>query len=138
VLAVMNPIMRALLGTPLGRAIPGMGVLRFHGRRTGRAYAIVVGLHQADGKTFVLTPAKWRMNFSGGAPAELRHRGKTVRQIGTLIKDPATVASAVQQLIDQGTRDRMIGMRVPRGHRVTPEDVVATGRAMVELSPPRD
>src|SRR3954447_24411662 len=92
VLAVMNPLMRALLASPLGRAIPPFGLLRFRGRRSGRRYAIVVGVHETDGRTLVVTPAQWRLNFSGGAPAELRHRGKTLRRTGTLVADPNAVA----------------------------------------------
>jgi hypothetical protein len=135
VLRVVNPVVRALLGTPLGRAMPQVGVVRFSGRRTGRRYAVVVGVHEIDGRAVVVTPAAWRLNFRGGAPVELRHRGRTLRRRGTLVEDPDAVAAALQRLFDEGTTDRMLGMRVEPGHRVTPEDVVATGRTLVELDP---
>ena len=47
--AVLNPLLRALIGSPAGRLIDPLVVLRFSGRRTGRAYAIVIGRHDVDG-----------------------------------------------------------------------------------------
>lgn len=134
-LRIINPALRALIGTPLGRVIKGIGVLRFTGRRTGRAYAIVAGVYEVDGAPVVFTPATWRLNFRGGVPAELRCGGRTLRATAELVDDPERVAAALQHVLDQGTKARQLGLRAPGGHRITPDDVVATGRALVRFTP---
>ncbi len=96
-LRIANPFMRVLLGSPLGRLVRGTAVLGFAGRRSGRTYRIVVGLHDVDGVRVVFTPARWRLNFRGGAPVTVRHRGRTLTGSGTLIEDPDAVAAAFQQ-----------------------------------------
>jgi hypothetical protein len=58
ILRVLNPLLRAVLGTPAGRLLKAYGVLRFTGRRTGRALAIVVGVHEVDGALVVWTAAR--------------------------------------------------------------------------------
>jgi hypothetical protein len=134
VLKVLNPVLRGLIDSPLGRALPGsLVVLEFSGRRSGRRYRIVVGWHDLDGDRAVFTPARWRLNFRGGAPVSVRHKGRTLQGTGTLEEDPEAVAEAFRRVIDAGESPRMLGLRVPAGHRIGAADVRATGRALVRL-----
>jgi hypothetical protein len=120
--------------SPLGRLVRGkLVMLRFSGRKSGRQYEIVVGWHAAGGTRAVFTPARWRLNFRGGAPVEVVHEGRTLTGTGTLVEDPEAVARGLQQAIDAGSKPSLLGITVPDGHKVTPEDVRATGRAMVRL-----
>jgi hypothetical protein len=135
VLHVVNPVLRRLLQSPIGRGLPGLGVLEFTGRRTGRRYRVVAGWHEVDGQEFVVTPAPWRANFAGGAPLAVTHRGRTRTGRGELVRDPAAVAEAVQRLLGQGTSARALGMAVASGHRFTVADVVATRKALVRFTP---
>jgi len=64
---VGNPIGRFLLRSPYGRRMTGQALLRFSGRKTGAAYAVVVSWHEVDGNQVVVSPAQWRLNFTGGA-----------------------------------------------------------------------
>src|SRR5215213_299891 len=131
-LKVTNPVLRALLSSPLGRVMPGgMSVLEFRGRKTGRQYRIVVSVHDVDGDRVVFTGARWRLNFREGSPVTVRQRGRTLRGTGTLEEDPETVADRFRRVIDAGTSARMLGIGVPEGHRVTAEDVRAVGRTLV-------
>jgi hypothetical protein len=132
-LRVANPFMRVLLSSSLGRLARQTAVLRFAGRRTGRTYRIVVGLHVSDGVPVVFTPARWRLNFRGGAPVTVRHRGRTLTGTGTLIEDPEAVAAAFQRVIDGGVAPRLLGLGVESGHRLTAQDMRAIGRAMVRV-----
>jgi hypothetical protein len=118
----------------LGRLVRGkLVILRFAGRKSGREYEIVVGWHDAGGTRAVFTPAPWRVNFRGGAPVAVVHEGRTLTGTGTLVEDPEEVARRLQQAIDAGSTPKLLGITVADGHKVTPEDVRATGRAMVRL-----
>jgi hypothetical protein len=52
---------------------------------------------------------------------------------GTLVEDPTVVASALDSLITSGVAPRMLGLDVPKGHRITAEDARAVRRAMIEF-----
>jgi hypothetical protein len=129
-----NSALRPLMKSPLGRLVRGkLVLLRFSGRKSGREYEIVVGWHDAGGTRAVFTPAGWRVNFRGGAPVAVVHEGRTLTGTGTLVEDPEEVARRLQEAIDAGSTPKLLGITVPDGHSVTPEDVRATGRAMVRL-----
>jgi hypothetical protein len=137
VLLVLNPLLRVLLRSPLGRVVRGpLVVLRFRGRRSGREYRIVAGWHEVDGVRVVFSSARWAVNFRDGAPVSVVHGGRTLSGTGTLVEDAAIVASGLQDAIDAGSSPRMLGLSVERGHRVTPADVRAVGRRMIRLDLP--
>jgi hypothetical protein len=93
VLRAVNPLLRFLLRTPLmGAARKAMMVLSFTGRKSGRRYSIPVSAHQIDNDLYALVGAAWRLNFRGGASAEVVHDGKTTTMRGELIEDPSVVA----------------------------------------------
>jgi hypothetical protein len=129
----MNPIMRVLLRTPLGRFIP-FALLRFLGRKSGRAYAIPAGLHVVDGARVVSTPAPWRANFRDGIPVTVHHRGRRQQFTGKLDDDAAAVAAALNALFDAGTSPRMLGLYVETGYRLTADDVKYVDRALVRFT----
>ncbi len=135
VLRLVNPIVKALLRTRASRAMPQIALLEFSGRRTGRGLSVVVGWHALHDARVVFTPASWRSNFSGGAPATVRWRGLDEEHEGTLELDPAAVARAIDVVVRAGTSPRALGLRVPAGHTVTAADVVRTRRAMVRFRP---
>jgi hypothetical protein len=131
----VNPLVRALLTGPLARVMPSsLVVLRFNGRKSGREYRIVVGWHDVGGgRKAVFSPARWRSNFRDGAPVTVAHSGGTENGTGTLVDDPEAVAPALQHAIDSGSTPRALGLHVDPGHQITPDDVRASGRAMVRL-----
>lgn len=134
VLRVLNPANRFLLRTPLARFIAPFALLEFAGRRTGRRHRIVVGWHLVDGAQLVLTPATWRINFADGWPATVSWRGRSADYVGTLDADPAAVAAAVNSLLRGGTSARSLGLRMPAGHTVTPDDMVHARRAAIRFA----
>jgi hypothetical protein len=133
VLAVLNPCVRALVRTPLGRVVP-FGVLAFTGRRSGRRFRIPVGVHDVRGVPHVFTPAPWRTNIGSGTPVTVTHRGRTTAMLGTLVRDADKVAEAFNVVLSSGTSPRAIGI-TDAGGRVTPDDMRRLDRAMIVLRP---
>ena len=134
VLRVLNPMMRLLLRSPAGRAVPGLALLEFRGRRTGHHFRVPVGLHAVDGVAYVLTPSSWRANFSGGGPAVLRHRGRARSVVGTLIPDPETVAVLFRAILAEGTRPGLVGLRMEPSHELVAADVQALDRCAIRFA----
>lgn len=131
---VLNPVMRALLRSPAGRRIKGLAVLEFAGRRSGRRLRVVVGWHEVDGQPVVFTPAPWRVNFTGGWPATVRHRGSTAAMTGTLETDADAVAAALAAVLADGTSAQAVGLHIADGHEISADDVRALQRAMIRFA----
>lgn len=131
---ILNPLMRTILRTPLGRTVRPFALLEFHGRRSGRRYRIPVGWHNLDGTPVVLTPAAWRANFAHSLPVAVRHRGHKQHMTATLVTDPEEVASAIQWLIASGDAARNMGIDIPEDHAFTAQDVIAVNRALLRFT----
>jgi hypothetical protein len=114
-LRVVNPLLKFLLRTPVaGVAGKSMMVLSFTGRKSGRRYSIPVSAHQIGGDLYALAGAAWRLNFRGGAPAEVLHNGKTTTMHGELIEDPSAVAELSRRSAEHygaKTAQRMMGLK---------------------------
>ena len=80
--------------TPLARWLPGFGVVRHVGRRSGRRYQTPVNLFPTDGGfTIALTygtGADWVRNVVTHGGCEIETRGRRVRcEAPRLVHDPA-------------------------------------------------
>jgi len=125
--------MRRLLTSPLaGRMPAAMVVLGFTGRRSGRRFAIPVGMHEVTNASVVFSEASWHRNFTGGRAVTVT-RGRDRRQgRGVLVDDPDVVADALGVAIDRfGARN--LAMRTTPGRQVTHDDLIRVGRGMVRL-----
>lgn len=130
----VNAVLRRVLASPLARVLPlPLVLLRCTGRRTGRSFAIPVGVHDLDGRTVVFTRAGWRANFRGGAPVEVVRRGRVLRGTATSVESPERAADLMLSVLAAGRSPRHLGLEVDRGHRPTREELVATGTSVVEL-----
>jgi len=130
---LLNPVVRALLCTPLARRIDGLALLTFRGRRSGHRYHVPVGWHEAEGLLVVFTPSTWRVNFTDGVAVTVRHRGRARQMIGRLVTDPNAVARALNYVLKHGTSSRRVALHVATGYTLTPADVTLVRRAMVQL-----
>ena len=135
---VLNPIMRVVLRTPLGRLVKPFALLEFSGRRSGRTYRVPAGWHDADGVRVVLSPAPWRANFAPSAPVVVHHRGRSQDMTGTLVSDPAEVARYIDALLVGGTPARQIGLHIPTGHTMSEADVLHVDRQIIRFDPTPD
>jgi len=125
---IANPIMRWLLGSPLhGLVDKHFMLLRFRGRRTGRAYEVAVGRRTIDGRLGALTNSGWRVNFRGGAPVEVTLEGELRRGHAEIVEDPEEVAQFYANLIGEFGREqagRRLGIRINVDRTPTHEEVV--------------
>jgi hypothetical protein len=130
---VLNPVMRTVLRTPFGRLVRPLALLEVTGRHSGRRYRVPVGWHDIEGGPAVFTPAPWRVNLRDGAPVTVWHGGRRQRCTAVLDADPASVAAALQSLLDRRGSLRSVGIDLPPGQRVTAADVEALDRAVIRL-----
>ena len=128
ILRAVNPALKFLLSTPLlGGARKAMMVLSFKGRKTGRQYSMPLSAHQIDGNLYALTAAPWRLNFRGGAAAEVLHEGKTKAMRGELIEDREVLADLYHRCAESyGAKgaQRMMGLKF-RDNRVPTKEEFA-------------
>jgi hypothetical protein len=130
---VVNPMMRRVVPTPLGRRVP-VALLRFSGRRSGRRYEVPVGVHDVEGARVVLTPAGWAANFDGGAPAELVEGGRQTAVRGVLVREPAQVGAWLRAALAAAPSPRRVGLSVPEGYVIGDEEAARLRRA-IRLDP---
>jgi len=130
---VLNPIVRASLGTPWYRLFPRwMAVLNFAGRRSQQRYRVPVGVHDVDGTPTVFSDRPWRLNFAGGALVTVISRGKRRHGRGELVQDRADVGSALAIALER-TRPSNLGLAVEKGHQPTAQELAALGGDMITI-----
>ena len=142
-LHAINPILSFLLRTPItGSALKAFLVLKFKGRKTGRQFALTLSAHRIDNELYVLTGTTWRLNFRGGATAEVTYAGKTTTMRGELIEDVVTVADLSKRIAESyGVKgaQRVMGLkfrdpRIPTLEEFT-EAVEANHLTAIRLTP---
>lgn len=138
---VADPLMRLAVGR-FGAKPPGLALLRFTGRRSGRDVELMAALHDVNGRRAVLTNSAWRWNFEGGRDVEVVVEGTTHHWVGTLETDPEAVADVYLGRIDEigvDSAPRRLGVRSTTGVAPTREDMAAfaarEGLAVIYLDP---
>ncbi|MBA3350438.1 MAG: nitroreductase family deazaflavin-dependent oxidoreductase [Actinobacteria bacterium] len=129
---LVNPVMRRVLRKRRGKLSDSVLLLRFSGRRSGKAYEIPVGYRMIDGRMALLSNTGWRYNFQGGADVEIVVAGETERARATLLGDPDEVAAIYARLIDEvglGAANRL-GIKVHVDRKPTHDELVG----MIERS----
>mgnify|MGYP000005730113 CR=1 FL=1 len=140
---VVNPVVRAVLRSPLHRAADGaVLVLHLTGRRTGRRYDIPLGFWRIEGRLTIFTNSRWRANLRPAGEVEVTWRGRRQPMQAQLEEDPATVATAYQRVIEElgwQRAQRRLGLRIHVRRAPTLaelEEVVRTsGLSIVTLTP---
>lgn len=137
---VADPLMRFAVAR-LGLRPPGLGLLRFTGRRSGRRLELLVAIHDIDGPA-VLTNSSWRHNFEGGREVSVVTDRDERPMVGTLESDPEAVADAYLRRISEIGIDqapRRLGIRSVTGEVPARDDLVSfvdeVGLSIIRLSP---
>lgn len=99
--AIVNPIMRFLVGTAAGKRLGDLARLEFTGRKSGKSYAVVTALHQVGDRLAALTNSGWRWNFAGGRRIQMVHKGERKQVEATLVADADEVAQVYSDMIDK-------------------------------------
>ncbi|WP_435320818.1 hypothetical protein [Haloarchaeobius sp. TZWSO28] len=89
---VANPVLRAVLRSPLHRTVDRwLILLSYAGRQSGRQYTFPVAYARVDGALVVVTPkaeSAWWPNFHDGHPCSIWYNGEERAAIGTVTSGP--------------------------------------------------
>lgn len=140
---VVNPVMRALLRSPLGRRLgnddTGIMLLSFRGRKTGRVYSTPVGYHRQDGDLLVFTDDPWWRNLKGGARVKMLWRGRVMAGQAVPVTDEEEVLHITMHLLRlHGVgHARRLGLNLPTDRHPTVQDLkrALAGRVMIRITP---
>jgi len=141
-----NPLVAALLRSPLHWLLsPGLALLTFTGRRTGRRFTIPVG-YQREGEvvTVLVSEARkkqWWRNYREAGPVTLRLRGREREGSGRLV---APDSDEFRERTEASLRrvpglSRAFGVRFDRRRGLSPEQLARLRREIavvrIELQP---
>lgn len=132
---LLNPVVRRVLSSRhLGGRIDVLMLLEFTGRRSGRRLRIPAAPHLIDGVPMAFTHRPWRLNFSGGTPVTVTHRGQVRRGRGVLVAaTPEQVGSALRTALDSGTSPFVLGLKIPRSCQPTAQDLASVGLSLIRF-----
>ena len=130
---VLNPMMRRLLPTRLGRWIP-FGVIRVTGRRSGRRLEIPCGIYDCAAGEVAFTDGAWAANIRGGVDVELVRGGRARHVHAELVEDGARVGPWLREVLAAGASARILGIVVPKDHRLTDAEAAELRRAVLLTS----
>jgi len=95
----INPVMRALLMSPLHRPMSGrLMVLHFTGRKSGNHYSVPVGYAQAGSTLYTGTERRWARNLQGGADIEVSFKGKRQKARADLVTGVDELVQAYREI----------------------------------------
>jgi hypothetical protein len=127
---LLNPVMRPLVRSPLGRWTGAVVTIRFTGRRTGRVRDVVALGYEVGGELTVFTDRPWALNFRGGRTVTVGSRGRRFVGVGRLIEDGRTTAEALCSALERACGPRLLGLRVAPGRPPAVDDLVGLRRAV--------
>ena len=96
VLRALNPVVGFLLRSPLHRLLSrDVLLLRYRGRRSGRAFRTPLSYVEHDGALFCFTrsgASHWWRNLRGGAEIEIRIRGRVCPAVAVVLPSGSDTA----------------------------------------------
>lgn len=139
VLRVLNPVVRALLGSPLHWPLSRwLALLTVTGRKTGIRRTTPVSYVRDGDLVFLTTGDRWVWNLSGGAPVEIRIRGRWLAGDATPVTDHEESLATHQRLFREHPWFRAL-CGLPAGapdgaDPVALQQSLAAGRTLVRIS----
>ena len=139
----LNPLVARILRSPLHPLLsPGLMLLSYRGRRSGRPISIPVGYQRSGDEISVLASRarrkQWWRNFREPALVELLVRGRVLRGEARLVPgESEEFRSAVESTFRRLPRlAGQFGIAYERGRVLTPEQhrAVAEGGALVKIA----
>src|SRR5215212_3691467 len=97
----LNPLMRALLRSPLHGLLSGMlMLLSYTGRKSGKIYTIPIGYFVwGEGELMAFTSARWWTNLRDGAPVTLLLKRQLLEAVPTVIHEREAVIGTLEEFI---------------------------------------
>jgi deazaflavin-dependent oxidoreductase (nitroreductase family) len=137
VLRFVNPVLRALLRSPLHRILDrNLMLLTVTGRKTGRTYTLPVGRHESRDGTFVLSAGgNWRHNLRGGVDVRVTLDGRERSAHAVLEEDLDRAAETFKTMLDSsGPRALAVKVNVDRAPTVAEIRPVLADRGVAYLT----
>jgi len=128
----LNPLMKVLIRSRLGRRMRPLAVVRFTGRRSGKTRALPLGVHDVGDFLAVFTSSSWRHNFQEPTHVAVSWGGHTSEGTAQLVEDQSRVAPALAVAFNQ-VGARKLGLAVDDGRQPTIAELAAVGRSMIEI-----
>lgn len=137
--AVINPVVKLLLGSPLhGVMSNNTMVLEFTGRKSGNTYSTPVSYYQEGDQVHCLTGKdyKWWRNLAGGNEVRLTLRGKSVVGRPSVIADDGPpLRRALHDFLVAVPRDaKFAGVRLDKEGQPNNEDIEKASPSLVSIS----
>jgi hypothetical protein len=110
-MGIVNRVVAWLLRSPLHRVLSGgVPLVTVTGRRSGRRYTTPAQYARHRDALYLAsrTERRWWRNLRGGAPVQLRLRGRDVRGRGEVIEPGSADAVAARELLREGALRRAI------------------------------
>lgn len=128
---LVNPVMRALLRSPLHRLVSGrLALLAFAGRRSGRRYAFPIAYVRVGDTLLIGTEKAWKANLRGHAPVTVRLAGADRAGVATVIEDEAGLFEAYRTILAKNPDfARFVGVRTDAAGTPDRADVARAARA---------
>ena len=99
---VMNPIMKAILRSPLhGRMSEHIMILTFRGRKSGKLFSTPVGYMRKGNKLQVFTSSNWWKNFIGSAPVTMLIKRQTYQGTAQPVQDAEQIKSVAHVMMKE-------------------------------------
>ena len=104
---MLNKAMKFVLRSPLhGIISKNLLLISFTGCRSGKKYTTPVSYFMKNNEVIVFTHANWWKNLRGGAPVQLRFRGKDRKGMAEPVnEDKSAIAIELAQLLKQSPFD---------------------------------
>ena len=136
--AVLNPIVRTLLRSPLHGLMSGNTMLlSYRGRRSGRQFVIPVSYVRTDRGVgaFAARESAWWKNLQDGPEVELRLAGRSVQARARVEKDDrGAIAEGLTRFLVAVPRDAgPSGVRLASDGTPDPDDVRAAADRLVAV-----
>jgi len=92
---ILNKTMKFVLRSPLhGMVSSYLTLITFTGRKSGKRYTTPVSYCQKEDQVLIFTHANWWKNLRGGAPVQLRLRGKDHQGIAEPVAEDKNAIAA--------------------------------------------
>src|SRR6266702_1884895 len=98
---IMNPVMKALLRSPLHRLLDGtLVLLTYTGHKAGKQYTIPIGYFVwEEGELLSFSSARWWTNLRSKPPVTLLLKGRHVQAVPTVIEKREAVIDTLEVFI---------------------------------------
>jgi hypothetical protein len=111
-----------------------MMVLSFRGAKSGKAYSFPVGYAEDEDGLMTFTCFPWWKNVREERHVSLRLRGREVRGVAVVVRDPDRVLERFAYYLKRNPHDgKYFGVRVGRDGKTDPDELARAADRLVMI-----